>query len=326
MNVSLGEAAELMSDARTIVITAHVHPDGDAIGSSLGLMHFLRGQGKEVQVLIDDDIPAIFDILPGYELIEKPDPERRQSADLLIALDVSLDRIGRVREMVQAPILNIDHHITNDGALADKLYLDGNCAATAEIIYRLIRQKKKPFSQKTAMCLYTGLATDTGWFRFSNTTPSVMQAAAELLQCGVRPHVISEALERKPFAQVKGLAAAMGRIELFHEGRAAGAFLTAADLQSMESPDGLIDMIRVIDGTELAVVMKEKEPDICRVSMRSKGLDVTKIAVRFGGGGHVRAAGCTISQPFETAKKALIEAIDAALEEQEGKERSIFAK
>ena len=82
MNVSLGEAAELMSDARTIVITAHVHPDGDAIGSSLGLMHFLRSQGKEVQVLIDDDIPAIFDILPGYELIEKPDPERRQSADL----------------------------------------------------------------------------------------------------------------------------------------------------------------------------------------------------------------------------------------------------
>ena len=314
MKISLRETAQTLQSAQKIIITAHVNPDGDAIGSSLGLMHFLRGLGKDAQVLIDDDIPATFSVLPGYELIGKPEEGQSITADLLVALDVSLDRIGKAADVVKASVLNIDHHITNDDQ-AEKLYLDGSCAATAEIIYQIIKEMKGDFTQDTAMCLFTGIATDCGWFRYSNTTPATMRAAADLLACDVEPNLISEALEQKPYARVKGLADAMQHIEVWHDGRAAGVFLDLSTMEALEHADGLIDMVRIIEGVDIAVVLKEKEPDICRVSMRSKGIDVTKVAVNFGGGGHIRAAGCAIKQPFAEAKAALVAAIDAVLEE-----------
>lgn len=315
MKISLRETAAVLSAAQKVVITAHTNPDGDAIGSSLGLMHFLKGLGKDAQVLIDDDIPAIFDMLPGYELLGKPKEGQNIAADVLVALDVSLDRIGRVKDVVDAEVLNIDHHITNDGA-ADKLYLDGTCAATAEIIYQLVKEMNGSFSRDCAMCLYTGLATDSGWFRYSNTTPETLRAGAELLAAGAEPNLISEGLERRPYESLKGLADALQHMELFHEGRVVGVFLDFEMLEHIESTEGLVDMIRKVEGTELAVVLKEKEKDSCRVSMRSKGLDVTKIATQFGGGGHVRAAGCSIARPFAEAKAALLAAIAEAMEPQ----------
>ena len=314
MQISLTETAAELKAHERIVLTAHVNPDGDAIGSSLGLMHALKALGKEVQVFIDDDIPAAFSVLPGYELIGKPEEGQNIPADLLVAVDVSLDRIGRVNEAVKAPTLNIDHHITNDGK-ADKLYLDGNAAATAEIIYQLIEELGVPCTQEMAMCLYTGLAMDTGWFRFSNTTPNTMRVAAALLACGAQPHVISEALEQRPFAEVQSLAFALQKIELLAGGKVAGICLDHASLQEHEAPEGLIGMVRVIEGVDIAFTLKEKEPELCRVSLRSKGVDVTKIALKFSGGGHVRAAGCTIEKPCAEARIELVKAIIQVLEE-----------
>ncbi|MBO5650604.1 MAG: bifunctional oligoribonuclease/PAP phosphatase NrnA [Selenomonas sp.] len=314
MQISLTETAAELKAHERIVLTAHVNPDGDAIGSSLGLMHALKALGKEVQVFIDDDIPAAFSVLPGYELIGKPEEGQNIPADLLVAVDVSLDRIGRVNEAVKAPTLNIDHHITNDGK-ADKLYLDGNAAATAEIIYQLIEELGTPCTKDMAMCLYTGLAMDTGWFRFSNTTPNTMRVAAALLACGAQPHVISEALEQRPFAEVQSLAFALQKIELLAGGKVAGICLDHASLQEHEAPEGLIGMVRVIEGVDIAFTLKEKEPELCRVSLRSKGVDVTKIALKFSGGGHVRAAGCTIEKPCAEARIELVKAIIQVLEE-----------
>lgn len=316
MKISLREAADELWQASSVVITSHQNPDGDAIGSALGLMHFLQSLGKKVIVLIDDDIPAIFSVLPGYELIGKVTSETAIEADLLVALDVDLDRIGRAAEVVKTrrPILNIDHHVTNADNDAKKLYLDGTCAATAEIIYQLIIELRKKPDAAVAMALYTGIATDCGWFRYSNTTPNTLKIAADLLAAGAKPSDISEALEQKSYDRVKSLAAAMGQIELFHDKRAAGVFLDFAAMEKLEHTDGLIDMIRVIEGTDIAVVMKEKELGKSRVSMRSKGLDVTKIAVKFGGGGHIRAAGCAIEKNFSEAKQELIAAIDEALD------------
>lgn len=314
MKISLRETAAMLAAAQKIIITSHTNPDGDAIGSSLGLMLFLRELGKDAQVLIDDDIPVIFDMLPGYELLRKPEEGQKIDADLLVALDVSLDRIGMVKDIVKAHILNIDHHITNDGA-TEKLYLDETCAATAEIVYQLIKEMNGTFTKEVAMCLYTGLATDSGWFRYSNTTPKTLRTGAELLETGFAPNVISEGLERKSYAAVKGLADALQHIEMLHDGRAVGVFLDFETLEKLESTEGLIDRIRVIEGTELAVVLKEKEKGNCRVSIRSKGLDVTKIAAKFGGGGHVRAAGCSIKKAFAEAKAELIVAINQAMEQ-----------
>lgn len=315
MQISLKETAAVLKSVQRIVITSHVNPDGDAIGSSLGLMHALRALGKEVQVFIDDDIPAAFSVLPGYELIGKPAEGQTIPSDLLVALDVSLDRIGLVKEAVTAPTLNIDHHITNDGQ-ADKLYLDGTAAATAEIIYHLIEELGVTCNKDMAMCLYTGLATDTGWFRFSNTTPATMRAAADLLACGAVPHVISESLEQRPYEEVQNLAAAMQKIELLADGQVAGICLDYAALQEHEAPEGLIGMVRVIEGVDIAFTLKEKEPGLCRVSLRSKGIDVTKIALQFGGGGHVRAAGCSIEKNCAEARADLLKVIMQVLEEE----------
>lgn len=315
MKISLPETIDTLLRAKKIVLTAHVNPDGDAIGSTLGLMHFLHNLGKETLVLIDDDIPATFKVLPGYECLQRPEEGKKIAADLLVALDVSLDRIGIVGDVVAAPTLNIDHHPTNDEK-ADNLYLDGSRAATAEIIYQLIEKANGNFTKEIAMCLYTGIATDTGWFRFSNTTSLTMQIAANLIDSGAEPNVISEALEEKPFERIKALAEAMNKIELFANGKIGAVFLDYSTINRLEHTDGLINFIRVIEGVKIALVLKEKEPDLCRVSMRSKGIDVAKVAIAFNGGGHVRAAGCTIKLPFAEAKKAILKAVTAAVEEQ----------
>ncbi len=314
MQLSLKETVERLQEAQKIVLTAHVNPDGDAIGSSLGLMHILRRQGKDVRIIMEDDIPAIFSVLPGYELIEKPGEENIQ-ADLLVVLDTGLDRIGTVTEKVAAAkILNIDHHITNDHKIQD-LYLDAGRAATAEIIFQLAREMKVPFALDMATAIYTGMATDSGFFRYSNTTPFTLRAAADLLEVGVKPNVISEALEQKPYALVKGLAQALQTVEVVQDGRVAGLFLDQALTESLESTEGFIDMVRIIEGVDVAVLVKCKEEKLCRVSMRSKHTDVSRIAQHFGGGGHVRAAGCTLAMSLEEAKKTILSAIAVGMEE-----------
>ena len=318
MKLTLSETAAALSGAKKLVITAHVNPDGDAIGSSLGLMHLLRGLGKDVTVLLDDDIPAGFHVLPGYDVIRRPSSEEGEkiACDLFVVLDTMTDRIGGTAASVHAPrLLNIDHHHTNPGSEKEDLYLDATRAATCEIIYDLAKEMGAPFSKEAAMCLYTGLATDTGFFRFSNATSHTYRAAADLLDAGAQPNVISEALEVKPLQTVKDLGEALSQMEMFADGKASGIFLTQAQTARMESTESFIGHIRVIDGVDVAVVLKCKEPELCRVSMRSKHVDVSRIATEFSGGGHIRAAGCTLKMPFEQAKATIMEAIEKAIRE-----------
>lgn len=312
MKITLEETLAALLEANDLILTAHVNPDGDALGSVLGLAHFLMDKGKKVRLLVDDDIPVRYAVLPGYEMLSKPAEGEAYQADLLVVLDASLDRIGKVRETVQARILNIDHHPTNDGQ-AERLYLDGDSAATAEIVFALLELAKAELTLPIAKALYTGIATDTGFFRFSNTTPYTMRAGARLLEAGVEPNIISEAMEIRPYSHVKGLADALQNIELWHKGRAAGVFLTYEQMQTIEATDSLIDMLRTIEGVEIAAVLKYKDEKQARVSMRSQGTDVSAVAARFGGGGHLRAAGCGIDKPYDEAKAALKTAIDEAL-------------
>ena len=316
MKLTLRETAAALKSAEKLVISAHVNPDGDAIGSSLGLMHLLQSLGKRAAVLLDDDIPAGFSILPGYDVLRRPAEGETIGCDLFVVLDTMTDRIGKVAEAVKAPcLLNIDHHHTNLGNEKEDLYLDATRAATCEIIYDIAREMNVAFDAKTAACLYTGLATDTGFFRFSNATPHTYRAAADLIEAGAQPHVISEALEIKPLQVVKDLGEALGQMELFAGGKAAGIFLTQEQTARMESTESFIGHIRVIDGVDVAVVLKCKEEALCRVSMRSKAVDVSRIATQFGGGGHIRAAGCTLKMSFEEAKATIRAAIETAIRE-----------
>ena len=313
MKIALDEAAKIIGDAQTIILTAHIRPDGDAIGSTLGLMHYLREQGKDARVLIDDEIPRIFNVLPGIEMIERPAEGQRYTADLLIVCDVELKRTGAVLDAVDAVrVLNIDHHVTNDEA-AEYLYLNPDYAATCEIMHDLVRTMGGTFTLDVATCLYTGMATDTGFFRFSNTTPHTMRAAADLVEVGVRPNIISVAMEMKSYDEVMAQVRAIRNLEMFYDGKVAAVFIDEERAKEVTTTEGLLDKLRVIEGTQVVFFMKWLEKDTYRISMRSKGTNVSRIAQSFGGGGHVRAAGCTLHGSFDEAKKTILAAIGEEL-------------
>ena len=317
MKIELKEAADKLQAADNIVITAHVNPDGDAIGSSLALMHILKAMDKRVRVFIDDILPPNFGILPNVEMIEQPSAlnETRIEADLMVVLDTQPDRIGKSLELVKAPILNIDHHVTNEGSTVDWLYLNANAAATCEIIFDLSKFLPIPLTEDIAHCLYTGLATDTGFFNYQNTKPSTLRAAAALIEAGVKPNTIAEEMERKSLADFTGMVEVMKTAEFFCEGKVAGLFVSEAIAHLVDSTEGFIDQVRVIDGVEIAFMLTCKQPEFCRVSMRSRTVDVSKIARSLGGGGHIRAAGCSIKKPFNEAKEIILKAIANAIKE-----------
>ena len=242
----------------------------------------------------------------------RPEEGKKADAELLVILDTSLDRIGEVAKAAEGlPVLNIDHHISNDGK-ADFLYND-NRAAAAEMIYEIIDHLGGEFPLEVATPLYTGMATDTGFFKYSNTRPDTMRAAARLLEAGVRPEQVSEAIEEKPEAIVRGQAAALQTMELSYDGRVAGLYLDRELATSLDTTDGFIDFVRVIEGVEIAVLIKCMDENFCRVSVRSKGLDVSKVAMKFGGGGHIRAAGFPVKKPLAEAKKDVLEALGEVL-------------
>ncbi len=308
MLITLTDAATKIRAANKILITAHIQPDGDAIGSTLAAMMILRSLGKNAQVFIDDTVRRNLQVLPHFEEIRRPVDGETFDADLLLILDTSPDRIGNVSKLTDAPILNVDHHVTNTSEGVD-LYDEPKAAATCEIIYKLARELGAKITPDIATCLYAGLATDTGFFQFSNTQADTLAIAAELIRCGVSPNFISEQFEMKTLAEVRGLAAALNSLKIFYDGKVAGMTLDHATAKKFDSTEGFIDEIRVIDTVDVAFLITEKAPNVCRVSMRSKGVNVSKIAAELGGGGHIRAAGCTLKMPLADAEKILIEAI-----------------
>lgn len=314
MKMELEDVAKLLTEYNHFVITAHVNPDGDAVGSLLALMHGLKALNKQVTCLIDDEIPRNFEIMPGYEMIARPQ-EAIVNADLLIILDCSdLERIGKTSEVVNAPILNIDHHISNNG-FADYLHLDANSAATGEIIFRLLKQLKVEITKSMAICLYTAIATDCGFFRYANTSAETMQIGAELLACGVKPNIISENLEKKSLTALQTLGKVLDSLELFAQGHISCITITSEIVEECDSTEGFIDFARIVEGVDVAIMVKYIDEKTCRISMRSKQTDVSKVALQFSGGGHVRAAGCTLNLPLAEAKQTIIAAVQAAMED-----------
>ena len=308
MKITLQEAAAKIQAVNKIIVTSHINPDGDAVGSGLAMLQILRAMGKNAEVYIDDKIPKNFSVLPFSEQIKKPREYEKISADLLLILDTEPARTGVVKKIVDAPILNIDHHVTNKDEEND-LYIDATAAATCEIILQLCHELKAELTANVANCLYTGIATDTGFFNYSNTKPSTFRAAAELVEAGVEPNLISEQMEKRSYRDIKVMNAVLQTTKLYYGGRVAGMFINRELFKEIDTTEGLIDLIRVIDGVDVAFLLTEKERDICRISMRSKGVEVSEIARRLGGGGHVRAAGCTINKHIDTAKMLLIRTI-----------------
>lgn len=316
IETDLTAAAERLLLSKKPLLTVHIHPDGDAIGAMLGLYWLLKGKNVEPTMVIDDSVPAVFQNLLGADLIHSFSPGKTD-ADLLVVLDASDEgRIGRVREMVapNVTVLNIDHHISNTG-FSDLRWLDAGAAATAELITRLAEYWQYGYETVgVAEALYTGIATDSGFFRYANTTPQTMRLAARLLEAGVEPNVVSDRLETQPAQMLKVLAEVLSSLELHKDGKVALISIPLEQYNSDIDSDSFIRYPRYIEGVEVAVLLKSVAFDITRVSMRSRDLDISRVALKFGGGGHKRASGCTISLPLNDARTVIIQTLSEALD------------
>ena len=312
--INLLETGNMLLAAQKIVLCCHVSPDGDTLGSALGLARLLEQKGKEVIVFVDDDINKSLNFIPGIEKVQRPEAGVIVKADLFVVVDASsFDRVGICNEVVKAPVLlNIDHHISNT-EFADYLYLDAEAAAAGEIMCDLFEAMGWEYDEAIAIDFYTAITTDCGSFRYSNTTSKTMQRAAKLLDYGVKPNEISDMLDIRSRKTTELLAKVLPSLTFDYEGKVAHLTITH-DLYDKEAQtDSFVNYPRYIEGVEVAIMFKAVEPEVTRVSMRSSNVDVAKIALSFGGGGHIRAAGCTIYAPVEEAKAQLIAEIGKAL-------------
>lgn len=310
-NCTLAETAKLLKEAGKMVIVSHISPDGDTLGSSLALAHALRMLGKEVMLNVDDDIPSVFSFLPGIGEYMRFAPDDSVPADLLIVIDASsADRAGNAMNVVKArSVLNIDHHKTNTH-FADYLYLDSDAAATAEIIYSLLLELGTELNTEIATCIYEGLYTDTGSFKYSNTTSRTLSIASALLTYGVNPSLISDNMEVKSRSQVEMLGKVLETLSFLRDGKIAYVEVAPELYDYNVDTDTFVSYPRYIEGVEVALLFKQVEENLTRVSFRSKQVDVAKIALSFGGGGHQKASGCSIHAPLKEAESIVLPVVE----------------
>jgi len=313
--LSLKEVGTILMEAQSLILCFHVSPDGDALGSSVGLARFLKQQGKNVKVLVDDVVNDFYKFLPDIQMIERPVTGEMHEADILVVLDASSkDRIGIVGDCVKTKsILNIDHHISNT-KFADYLYLDANAAATGEIMCELFEEMKWSMDEGVATLFYTAIVMDCGFFKFSCTSSKTMRMAANLLDYGVHPDDISEAIDTQNRASMELLAKVLPSLSFAYDGRVSYLGITNDLYNKSIHTDSFVNYARYIEGVDVAFMVKAVEPAVTRVSMRStKAVDVAQVASNFGGGGHMRAAGCTINAPIDEAIKQVLEALGKVL-------------
>lgn len=318
----LEAAAKFIEQHDDFLVVSHIQPDGDAASSTYVTGWLLDQLGKSYTMINEGPMPSKFSFLTGSDRVldfSNHIPNRRYPT--IISVDCAdYSRIGRVSTLFDegAELLNIDHHPTNDRFGSCHLIKD-DAAATVQIMYDLaIHMKLKP-DLAFGDCIYTGLLTDTGGFRYSNTSPEVMQMAASLLDLGVEGSVIAEhVLERVTYSQIVLLQKALSTLSFAHDRKLAWLAVSLADLESTgassEDLDGLVNYPRNVEGVEVGMLFKEKAAGIIKVSLRSSGLvDVAAVAQSLGGGGHVRASGCTIHGNLEQAVERMVQEVGSKL-------------
>lgn len=315
----LGAVAARLREHASYVVTGHVDPDLDCLGSVLALGWGLRRLGKQVHVVSPDPVRAEWLFVPGMDGLQvaPPVPE----AEALVVLDCDLDRTGAIaREAGRfAHIYNLDHHVTNVAGGTVR-YIDPYAAATGEIVYAvLVEHWGLALDADAATQLYAAIMTDTGSFRYSNTRAATLRIAAELVGAGAQPHEIaSHVYEQAAWSSLKLLAQALASLDRSADGRVAWVTVTrdmlAAAGAGYEEADGLVQFPRMLKGVEVALIFRELPDGRTRVGLRSKGVvDVSRVATALGGGGHPRAAGCTLALPVPAARERVLQAVQQAM-------------
>ena len=306
----LEQIKEFIGKAKKILIITHENPDGDAVGSSLGLMNGLKKlEGKEIDVVIPE-MNEMYNFLPGFDEIKKEaNPEEY---DLCIALDSSdLDRLGKCKDLFEKieDTIVIDHHITNQN-FADVNYVNAVASSTCQNIIVILAALDISINKEMATCIYSGILTDTGGFRY-NVQPETFEFAGMLLETGIDlARIYKRLFDETTIARTKLLGRAIDNLEILEDGKVAFTYVTEKDMQELGNKDGdqenIVNYGRNIAGVEVSVFLREKDGKY-KVSMRSNEyLDVSVIATMFLGGGHVKAAGFEIAESLEEAKETII--------------------
>lgn len=316
---SLNEIASIISRGDDFTLVAHVSPDGDALGSMLGLQLILEAMGKRSQSVCDGRVPPIYGFLPGAEWIVHASDARRSRC--VIAVDCAdKHRMGIAAKLFDAAetTVAIDHHATNAG-FAQANYISGGTASTGEIIFELANIMGVAIDGDMATCLYTAVLTDTGRFSHSNTTPNSLFTASKLIEAGADASRLNRLIYSNfPCSKLRMLGRALNLLELFEDGRIGLIAVSQDDMASVgasnDDCEGIVEHIRDIDTVEIAVFVRQARDGSYKVSMRSKDYaDVAKISERYGGGGHERAAGFTSHFALLRTRAMILDAAQKAL-------------
>jgi bifunctional oligoribonuclease and PAP phosphatase NrnA len=316
-NSKFEQIAAAIRENQTFAVLGHVRPDGDALGSQLAMGLSLQKLGKDVRIWNEEGILDKYSFLPRAELLTKP-PAEPEDVDVVFALDTAIqNRLGTALPAVKSSKLciNIDHHPSNPG-YGDIVLIDPKAPATGQILFELIADRKLPMDAEIATNLYVAISTDTGSFQYPNTTARTFEIAAELVRAGVDVGRISQATyENYPRRRVELLRDLLGTMRFDANHRVASFSLSLATAKKLgvlpEDNEGLIDHLRAIRGVIVAVFFEELIDGKVRVSMRSKTekVNVCAICEKFGGGGHVLAAGARIRGALAEVETKVLEEI-----------------
>jgi len=312
---------QAIDQSQSICVAGHVRPDGDCIGSQIGLTLALLKQGKDVACWNEDIVPQKYAFLDPGRLWHKPAGTRE--FDLLICTDcASFERLGKVGPAAakRKCLINIDHHESNT-RYGEVNWISALEASTGELVFRLLKVARWPITPAIADCLFTAVSTDTGSFQYSTTQPVTYHTAGELVKLGAHVETIChEVYQSFSLSRVLLLKHLYNHFHLAHHDQIAYLWLKKKDFvrtgADRSDTEGLIDHIRAIEPVVVAVVFEEVEPDLTRLSLRSKSsrIDVNEIAGQFGGGGHVAAAGARVPGKPLSVQRRVIAAVKKALE------------
>ena len=313
---TIRQISDVIRNNGSFLVTTHEGPDGDAVGSSLGLALFLRALGKDVHVHYQDPVPDLYTFLPGADTVSRSIPDR--DFDVAFVLDIG-ERRRAGKEFCSftrvKTVVNLDHHLACDN-FGDFNLIDCTAAATGVLVYRVISDFGYQIDRDTALCLYVAILTDTGSFRYSNSNREAFAAAGELINTGINAWSVAEKLyESQPRERLELLSRCMQTLEMFANGQAAAVTITLPMYQetggNAELTDGFVNYPRSIRGVEVAVIFRQLDEHSWKIGFRSKGtVNVAAFSQSLGGGGHHNAAGCTLEGSYQeiTARvKAIIE-------------------
>ena len=323
-NASLSTICQTLKKMDNFLLASHVNPEGDAVASVLALDSMLRRLGKKTMIACEDVFPERLGCLPDKRWNQaKNVPAGRKFNALVVADCPTLERIGAVNLLLspETKIFNIDHHISNT-LFGHYNYIQPSASACGEVIYDMLKQFRLKINKEEATALYVSISTDTGSFKYSNTTVKSHQIASDLIKTGIDIEKINDALYATySLEKIHLYSLLLGRIKTSEDGTIAWVSLTKNDLKqtgaTYEDTEGFIDFLKYIKEVQFSFFMSEMDgisQGQVRVSFRSKGkYDVAQVAAQFGGGGHKKAAGCTIHGTLEQATDQILEKIKIAL-------------